>query len=156
MKHAWNPWTKTTTLKTCSFCCGLFLGNCIMALDPFSRICLALSSKGRKYDFTLAERYMFSKRSTIIIGTRKGSPNIYMSWSDRLLICMEFVWQKIQISRKNKSYNYKHSVNNYIPSFVLYHVYEVQLALLQFEQAEKEKRDIKYLNNLLPQFIWRQ
>lgn len=138
MKHAWNPWTKTTTLKTFSFCCGLFPDNLITALDPFSRICLSSSSKGRKYDFPLVERYMFSKRSTVIIGTRKGSSYIYMSWSDRLLICIEYTWRKNISSGKTKFVIIHISwVKNHLPSFVLYHVYEVLLALLQSEWAEK-------------------
>jgi len=139
VKLAWNPWTKTTTLKTWSFCCGWFPGNLITALDPFSRICLSSASKGRKYDFTLVERYMFSKRSTIMIGTRKGSSYIYMSWSDRLLICIEYRWQKYKSSGETKVVIINiPQVNNYLPSFVLYHAYEVQLALLQSEWAENK------------------
>lgn len=92
MKHAWNPWTKTTILKTSSFFCGLLPHNFFVALDPFSRICLPSPSKGMKFEFTMAEWYTFVKRSTIIIGTSRGSPNIYISWSDRLLICMRFTY----------------------------------------------------------------
>lgn len=53
--------------------------NLFVALDPFSRIGLPSSPKGIKFEFTLVEWYTSVKRSTIIIGISRGSPNIYMS-----------------------------------------------------------------------------
>lgn len=95
VKPAWNPWTKTTALKTCSFC-WLLPHNLFVVLNPFPRTCLASSSIEMMFERTLPERYTFVMRSTIIIGTSKGSPNICMSWRDRLLICMELICCKFQ------------------------------------------------------------
>lgn len=90
ISHAWNPWTKTTIFKTWPFCFRLAPDNKSVDLNLAKEngFSLYFWSKLVKKEFPLVERNgEFTARSTIIIGIREGSPNICISWIERLLIC---------------------------------------------------------------------
>ena len=80
-RHAWNPCTKTTIFNTRALLGGAVLrlnGKPSESIDP-----IWLSN-----EFSLGKRRgTFNTCSTTTIGVRKGSPNICMSWIERLLIC---------------------------------------------------------------------